>query len=57
MDEAIIWLSRNNGKIIDFGCGNGRILFAALLSGASYISGIDISPEAINIAQKNSKKI
>ena len=32
IDDSISWLAHTHGKILDFGCGNGRLLFAALLS-------------------------
>ena len=50
IDESIAWLAQSKGPILDFGCGNGRLLFASLLSGASSITGIDIASRAVNIA-------
>ncbi len=51
IDKSIDWLAQTNGRIIDFGCGNGALLFAVLLSGASHGVGIDISPNATALAK------
>jgi len=52
IDKAIDWLAQTNGRILDFGCGNGSLLFAVLLSGASHGVGIDISSNAIALAKE-----
>jgi SAM-dependent methyltransferase len=52
IDKAIDWLAQTNGRILDFGCGNGSLLFAVLFSGASHGVGIDISPNAIALAKE-----
>ncbi|MBM3208335.1 MAG: methyltransferase domain-containing protein [Chlamydiae bacterium] len=40
-------------NILDIGCGNGILSFAASSMGASWVIGIDIDPLAINHAEKN----
>ncbi len=38
--------------VYDLGCGDGRLLFAALEKGAKWAVGIDIDPKRIEIARK-----
>lgn len=42
--------------VYDLGCGDGRLLFAALEKGAGRAVGIDIDPERIKSAQNEAKK-
>ncbi len=39
-------------KILDIGCGNGSLLAAAKEKGYTNVTGIDISPEQVEIANK-----
>lgn len=46
--------SHVKGKtVLDIGCGNGILSFAARLLGASFVSGIDINPDALAHAEIN----
>jgi len=38
--------------VIDLGCGNGILAIGAMLLGAHHAIGIDIDPEAINVAEQ-----
>jgi ubiquinone/menaquinone biosynthesis C-methylase UbiE len=42
--------------VYDLGCGDGRLLFAALERGAGRAVGIDIDPERIIAAREEAKK-
>jgi len=44
-------------KILDLGCGTGRIALAASFLGAESVVGIDIDKKAISAAADNSKRI
>lgn len=52
IEDGISWLTKNSKSTIDFGCGNGRALFRSLYLGIEYGYGIDISNNAIEIANK-----
>ncbi len=53
MEEALDWLTEPGCRIIDFGCGCGKLLLRAAAKNASYIMGIDISSIAIKICKEN----
>lgn len=40
--------------VLDFGCGTGILAIAALMNGASTVTGIDIDPQALTATQNNS---
>ncbi len=46
-----------NSKILDIGCGLGQMLISLRKEGYTDISGIDISPEAIEYCSANSLKV
>ena len=46
-----------NKKIVDFGCGHGNFLIAAILEGGSFGYGIDYGKESINFSNKIKKKL
>jgi SAM-dependent methyltransferase len=50
------WLRRNasDKRVLDFGCGNGGHAIE-LARFAEHVTGIDISPEAIRLAQEHAK--
>ena len=52
LDKALGWLCTNTDTILDFGCGNGNLLFICSLIGSKNHIGIDISKEAINVANE-----
>lgn len=64
-DEAarILWYAGrvNNdiyGKIVmDLGCGTGILAIGAVLLGAKHVIGVDVDPEALEIALDNAKNI
>ena len=50
------WLaseSLNDKSVIDYGCGSGILGIAAILLGASSVSGVDIDPQALTATQDN----
>ena len=50
------WLageSLQNRSVIDYGCGSGILGIAAILLGASAVSGVDIDPQALTATQDN----
>ncbi len=51
MEKALTWLCPNSSSVLDFGCGNGKLLRCFFL-GAQEGLGIDISPRAVWYAQK-----
>ncbi len=44
-------------RIADLGCGNGVLAIGALLYGASSAIGIDLDPEAIEVARRNADRL
>lgn len=55
LDNALDWLCQNSSSILDFGCGNGVMLFKCCLRGTNNHRGIDISEEGIKRPQRDSK--
>ena len=47
LDEAIEWLCNGTNRVLDFGCGNGAMLFLCALAGTRDHVGIDLSQEAV----------
>lgn len=52
LESGLRWLAANGGRLLDFGCGTGRVALRALCLGANQIYGIDISPQAIELANR-----
>lgn len=47
------WLPKDkNASIIDLACGGGKLLYYFKERGYSHLSGVDISPEQINLAKQ-----
>jgi len=46
-----------NKYIADLGCGNGILAIGALLYGASSVIGIDLDPEAVEVAKRNAGRL
>ncbi|KAH8922346.1 S-adenosyl-L-methionine-dependent methyltransferase [Atractiella rhizophila] len=44
-------------RVLDLGCGCGILSLASLLTGASYVVGVDIDPSALSIARDNINRI
>lgn len=53
VDEALDWLCEGTRSVIDFGCGNGAMLFLCALRGTKRHIGIDLSPAAIQLARSS----
>lgn len=55
--EAMVALARPSGKdvLYDLGCGDGRIVIAAIRAGAGRAVGIDNDSQWIEIAQRNAQ--
>lgn len=52
LDRALDWLCEDSNTMLDFGCGNGLLLFKCFLRGTKNHIGIDISIEGIKVAKK-----
>lgn len=49
-DNGLEWTCKDTKSVLDFGCGNGTLLFLCSLYGTNEHLGIDLSKEAINSA-------
>ncbi|MFW5946686.1 MAG: class I SAM-dependent methyltransferase [Candidatus Natronoplasma sp.] len=56
IEKCLDWLISDGDSVIDFGCGNGKLLMRCLAKGAERGVGIDISPEGIENGKKLAKK-
>lgn len=56
-DEGIAWLCEDAERILDFGCGNGVLLFLCANHGTRYHIGIDASEAAIRNARAGAEKM
>ncbi len=56
IEDSIEWLCRDDGFILDFGCGDGRVLNRCFDYGAEKVLGIDISKNAVQKAKKAAEK-
>lgn len=54
-DKGLEWLTENASTVLDFGCGNGIVLFLCSLYGTATHIGIDLSSLAIRSAQNSAK--
>jgi len=52
---AIAELIQPGEKVLDLGCGDGRLLFTALEKGAGKCVGIDIDSKALSLARETAK--
>lgn len=57
LDYGIAWLCQGVDTILDFGCGNGVMLFYCALNGTKNHIGIDASQQAIHSAISRSKQM
>lgn len=57
IDKGIEWICNNTEKILDFGCGNGNMLFLCAINGTKYNIGIDLSENAIKNAKQKSEQM
>ena len=54
-DAGIAWLADGSESVVDFGCGNGTLLFICRNLGTKTHIGIDISEQAIKSAVERSR--
>lgn len=54
-DQGLRWLCTGAGTVLDFGCGNGTVLFLCALHGTREHIGIDLSDKAIQSARARCK--
>lgn len=52
LENSIVWLSKDSQNTLDFGCGNGKVVLRCLSHTVQNVCGIDISQNAISIAQR-----
>lgn len=52
LDKGVRWICNGTEKILDFGCGNGTMLFLCAANGTKYNIGIDLSEKGIEFAKK-----
>lgn len=52
IEEGLAWVAQDVETVFDFGCGTGRILYRCLDLGAKEIYGMDLSEEAIRLANQ-----
>jgi SAM-dependent methyltransferase len=50
LNDALAWLVEQQPAVLDFGCGTGRALLHAVHLGAKEGTGIDLSPQGIDLA-------
>lgn len=56
-DKGIEWVTTDAEDILDFGCGNGALLFLCSFYGTTKHTGIDLSEQAIASAKRRSEKM
>lgn len=56
LDKGIRWICNGTKKILDFGCGNGTMLFLCAINGTKINIGIDLSEKGIEVAEKRAKQ-
>ncbi|MDD3223664.1 MAG: class I SAM-dependent methyltransferase [Clostridium sp.] len=57
IDKEIEWICNGTTNILDFGCGNGTMLFLCAINGTKYNVGIDLSEKGIESAQIRAKQM
>lgn len=57
VNKGIDWICNGAKKILDFGCGNGTMLFLCAMNGTKHHIGIDLSEEGIGVAKKRAEKM
>ena len=55
-DDGLAWLCEGSDRILDFGCGDGTLLFMCALQGTQFHVGIDLSEKAIEKANSRKEK-
>ena len=56
-NQALDWFCENTETVLDFGCGNGSLLFYCAKRGTKYHIGIDFSDNAIEQAETRSSNM
>ena len=56
-DAEIAWLADGSESVVDFGCGNGTLLFICRNLGTKTHIGIDLSEQAIKSAVERSRAV
>lgn len=56
-DRGIEWVTKSAKTVLDFGCGNGSVLFSCSYYGTQKHIGLDLSHQAIKNAAARSKKV
>lgn len=56
-DKGLEWLTEGASSVLDFGCGNGTVLFLCNKYGTTVHIGIDLSPQAIKSAVEKSRTV
>ena len=56
-DAGIAWLADGSESVVDFGCGNGTLLFICRNFGTKTHIGIDLSEQAIKSAVERSRAV
>lgn len=56
LNEALDWLCDKTSSVLDFGCGNGTLLFLCALRGTERHVGIDLSTAGIHAAKQSSEQ-
>jgi arsenite methyltransferase len=51
IENGLVWVSEKGGRVLDFGCGSGRLPLRCLALGAERVDGIDLSGRAIDAAR------
>jgi len=57
LSAGVDWLCDGIDTVLDFGCGNGSLLFYCALRGTKRHLGFDISSEAIKLANRRKEKM
>ncbi|WP_051931731.1 class I SAM-dependent methyltransferase [Clostridium sp. KNHs214] len=57
LDKGIEWICNGTTNVLDFGCGNGTMIFLCAINGTKYNVGIDLSEKGIESAQIRSKQM
>lgn len=57
LDKGIKWVCNGTKKILDFGCGNGTMLFLCAINGTNHNIGIDLSQKGIESARKRAEQM
>ena len=50
IENGLQWLCRDSQHLVDFGCGNGKVMLRCLALGVQKALGIDVSKNAVSLA-------